>query len=408
MDHTGTYRPVRLVQLHRHSGIWPPEVIPHSNSKNVIWLQDTLAHGLPSVLTANLVLQWVDWLTTFLGLLPISETAEQSVLTSPSPPISGPRIKSNRRGDIDMSEDAQRTRALCMARERVFDMDYLVASRNWGPYLRVRLDHQGGDNNETDESDDDFDTTPPAADQLLPDWSWLAAARIVASSVLRTYREDVRRRIEDWNNLREGAWLRPGASPGLGSESTGTGGFVAIDIQHSEHTPKRDWAGVEGVWRRLVCWFDYEDLLSFNADQRREASDTPHWVDDSYQEAWIIVPLSLRITGYSPCPIPEFADRPTIHVEGEMGGAEWLQEAATMGLDDQDVRRVHGTVTMLIDGNVRWSITSMDEDNSEDQWASEAIQLGGIGSAMGSLGMWTGVNHEQDDPLGVVWQWRVG
>lgn len=42
----------------------------------------------------------------------------------------------------------------------------------------------------------------------------------------------------------------------------------------------------------------------------------------------------------------------------------------------------------------------MDEDNNEDQWASEAIQLGGVGSAMGAIGMWTGANHEEDDPLG--------
>ena len=38
-------------------------------------------------------------------------------------------------------------------------------------------------------------------------------------------------------------------------------------------------------------------------------------------EAWTIVPLSLRITGYSPSPLPQYADRPTIHIEGEMGGA---------------------------------------------------------------------------------------
>ena len=39
-----------------------------------------------------------------------------------------------------------------------------------------------------------------------------------------------------------------------------------------------------------------------------------------------------------------------------MGGAEWLEDAAGVGLVDPDVRRVHGTVSMLADGNVRWSI----------------------------------------------------
>ena len=72
-------------------------------------------------------------------------------------------------------------------------------------------------------------------------------------------------------------------------------------------------------------------------------------------EAWTIVPLSLRITGYSPSPLPQYADRPTIHVEGEMGGAGWQGDGAPGDLEE-DVRRVHGTVGMLKDGRVRWSI----------------------------------------------------
>ena len=35
-----------------------------------------------------------------------------------------------------------------------------------------------------------------------------------------------------------------------------------------------------------------------------------------------------------------------------------------------------------------------------DEWSSEAVQLGGVGSAMGSIGLWTGANHEPDDPIG--------
>ncbi|EIW53092.1 uncharacterized protein TRAVEDRAFT_135500 [Trametes versicolor FP-101664 SS1] len=120
--------------------------------------------------------------------------------------------------------------------------------------------------------------------------------------------------------------------------------------------------------------------------------------DNSYlEEEWVIVPVSLRITGYSPSPIPAYADRPTIHVEGEMGGVGW---DGGIDIADEDIRRVHGTVSVLADGSVRWSITSLDEDNATDQWASESVQLGGVGSAMGMLGMWTGARHEEDDPVG--------
>lgn len=65
------------------------------------------------------------------------------------------------------------------------------------------------------------------------------------------------------------------------------------------------------------------------------------------------MPVSLRITGYSPSPIPAYADRPTIHVEGEMGGVGW---DGGIDIADEDIRRVHGTVSVLVDGSVRWSI----------------------------------------------------
>ena len=34
------------------------------------------------------------------------------------------------------------------------------------------------------------------------------------------------------------------------------------------------------------------------------------------------------------------------------------------------------------------------------EWVSEGIQVGGVASAMGVLGMWTGAQHERMDPLG--------
>lgn len=46
--------------------------------------------------------------------------------------------------------------------------------------------------------------------------------------------------------------------------------------------------------------------------------------------------------------------------------------------------------------------TSTAPNSMEDEWSSEAVQLGGVGSAMGSLGMWTGALHEEDDPLGQI------
>ena len=35
-----------------------------------------------------------------------------------------------------------------------------------------------------------------------------------------------------------------------------------------------------------------------------------------------------------------------------------------------------------------------------DEWLSEGVQVGGVASAMGVLGLWTGAQHERMDPLG--------
>ena len=40
------------------------------------------------------------------------------------------------------------------------------------------------------------------------------------------------------------------------------------------------------------------------------------------------------------------------------------------------------------------------QGSAEEEWASEAVQLGGVASGMGSLGFWTGANHQEDDPIG--------
>jgi len=43
-------------------------------------------------------------------------------------------------------------------------------------------------------------------------------------------------------------------------------------------------------------------------------------------------------------------------------------------------------------------------EDGQGQWASEGVQLGGRGSAMGVIGLWTGAEHELSDPLGTYAQ----
>lgn len=49
---------------------------------------------------------------------------------------------------------------------------------------------------------------------------------------------------------------------------------------------------------------------------------------------------------------------------------------------------------------MRYKQFSSVEGADVDEWVSEGVQVGGVGSAMGFLGMWTGAQHERMDPLG--------
>ena len=48
----------------------------------------------------------------------------------------------------------------------------------------------------------------------------------------------------------------------------------------------------------------------------------------------------------------------------------------------------------------RWQYSSTEDDRNEAEWISEGVQVGPIGSGTGIVGMWTGVEHLIDDPIG--------
>ena len=44
--------------------------------------------------------------------------------------------------------------------------------------------------------------------------------------------------------------------------------------------------------------------------------------------------------------------------------------------------------------------SSTEDDPNEAEWISEGVQVGLVGSGTGIVGMWTGVKHLIDDPIG--------
>lgn len=309
-----------LTQLHVETPLSPPSLVESEDhlSLNMTWLKETLSHGLPFSLTKLLSeYHGRDWrvlpegqdlchLTGYLGFIPIpivgtDETPAHIARAGGNNELSsGLRFRARRTtatGFLDMRETLQRQRAKLSARHLAFYITYLSRRRNWGPYLpsppiiikfqNVRLVEEDDDDEDMDsdsESDGDYhppddsnhtssSVTPephgedpqrrdaaPLPDHLYPDWTWLAAARIIAECKLRAHVDpaDIAR-LEDWDNLRSGAWV-----PSLSSEPMDDDTDAWRSSERKSQTQggnaeseewrkyERDWAGVEGTWR-LVC-----------------------------------------------------------------------------------------------------------------------------------------------------------
>ncbi|OCH84484.1 hypothetical protein OBBRIDRAFT_821884 [Obba rivulosa] len=431
-----------LEYAHRRSPMFPPPDVSDP-SLNMIWLHSVLERGLPPLLSVTFSLESPDpqWdkipiaqalgkMIASIGYMPVHELLEDPAAPAPrsSPQRGRPGPSARSSGlnhgtadilELDMTEDAQQARARRLARQRVYDMGYLSRRRHWGPFLYVppllpsmsiRSDTPGSSTSDSDyvphegtsssamsvSSTDSGRTSshmssaaerrrlrliPPTAEQLIPDWTWLAAVRVLSEfNMIEKGYSDELKELRARDRLREGSWIRERSQA-----------FQNDSLQ--EGTEGWDWAGVEGVWRRCVSWLDYGDVA---------ISQIHGQFPDDLQEEMLIVPLRLRIVRYSPPSVAAYPGYPDIHVEGEMGGAGWNDVTAG------DVRGLKGTVSIIGDGSVRWSIFSSEAgDLDQWQWSSEAVQLGGVGSSMGMLGLWTGASHDDMDPIGAFWQWKV-
>ncbi|KAF5373766.1 hypothetical protein D9758_000851 [Tetrapyrgos nigripes] len=205
-----------------------------------------------------------------------------------------------------------------------------------------------------------------------------------------------------------------------------------------------DWANVSGgIWLRAVCWMDYRDLLFHNLRINRPTAQAAsiHRDIEDIQETCRVFSITLRITGYervkSPLSLPSASTNtlsssvvhgqssrdkgkkkasdtqsnvmadydplvyllPVIHFAGEFVGSD---------VDASTRRRARGTVRMIGQGAVRWNMISSEGGTPDrDEWTMEGVQIGGVGSALGYVGLWTGASHERADPIGPTWAWKV-
>ncbi|KAG1782130.1 hypothetical protein EV702DRAFT_508189 [Suillus placidus] len=364
--------------------------------------------------------------TSIPGAWPAAFTSSPDLASAPDEDQDMPPLPITRPRSLLYTAEEQAADARTLARRRVYDMRYLGSARMWGPFQPVRRDtsdspesnqleieDEDGNDEEDDDDDDDLglmnrhrvlNISPPIEPyELVPDYVWLASARIVVEANLKeVFRESPHPTAFSTGDIlpymRKMHTMCIGGSPGYwdawANMPTEGEGFEGSGKRKQGEVEGWDWAGVSGIWKRCVCWLDYRELLEHNLALGR-------FLEDGIREACRIIPLTIRITGYSESPIPPGRTTrplPTIHVEGESIGSD-------RSLDD--LRKVTGTVSIIADGAIRWSMVSTAAGSNQPEWSSEAVQIGGAGAAAGFVGMWTGAMHERPDPLGPFWAWKV-
>ncbi|THU90842.1 hypothetical protein K435DRAFT_781037 [Dendrothele bispora CBS 962.96] len=212
----------------------------------------------------------------------------------------------------------------------------------------------------------------------------------------------------------------------------------ALGTSDQPYTEGWDWAGVEGTWTRATCSIENPQLLyQFNYDMlencqvssmrlRITGYSRVHRSDSSSSITVPPEPMSLSGPSSTPRPFVSSALQETDKVPDAQTESAFVKEEEkykdvmdslvyalpVIHFSDeqpgvQSERTIRGTASMISGGNVRWSMISRDNLQGRDRWVLEAVQIGGIGSGLGAVGMWTGVRHENGDLVGPMWMWRV-
>ncbi|KAF2680848.1 hypothetical protein K458DRAFT_88548 [Lentithecium fluviatile CBS 122367] len=161
----------------------------------------------------------------------------------------------------------------------------------------------------------------------------------------------------------------------------------------------KDPYGVSGVWSRIVCFLDYNDLFHFNfssesallpPDQPRDPIIT--------EEAIRHIMMRLYVTKVETPGPSDGQALPVVHFSGKSRSvdASWDPNANS---------KIRGSVRLTPDGEVRWTTISIFY--GEERWRSEGVQPGGPRSLRGVVGTWFDKDHDPHGPAGPTAFWKV-
>ncbi|THH32406.1 hypothetical protein EUX98_g1752 [Antrodiella citrinella] len=142
-----------------------------------------------------------------------------------------------------------------------------------------------------------------------------------------------------------------------------------------------DWAGVTGDWHCSFAFCDHRELLLYNnynlADDPRLRIEV--FEDPSFSEVFRTMHVKVKLTSTEHD--PEHPTRPKIYWQGNIGGSHMMS----------------GWVKVTPDNCIRWHFESGEQ--GLPMWSSQAVQIGGVRSSFGVLGVWTTVLHDAHDPV---------
>lgn len=160
---------------------------------------------------------------------------------------------------------------------------------------------------------------------------------------------------------------------------------------------ERDPYNISGVWSRIVCFLDYNDLYAYNFSD--EALKHPaHLPRDGLvcDEAIRHIIMDLKVTAILPC--EDNSDYPIV----EFNGTSRSVDAAW---DPNANSKIRGSVRMTCEGEVRWQTISVFY--GEERWRSEGIQVGGVGAQRGVVGTWFDKDFDPHGPAGPTAFWKI-
>ncbi|KAF2260667.1 hypothetical protein CC78DRAFT_536252 [Lojkania enalia] len=160
----------------------------------------------------------------------------------------------------------------------------------------------------------------------------------------------------------------------------------------------KDPYNISGIYLRIVCFLDYNDLYSFNFSSPHIPSDQPREPINT-DEAIRYIMMRLQVTKVEPAGRFNNQKLPVVHFTGTCRSvdASWDPNANS---------KIKGIVQLTCENEVRWSTISIFY-GGEERWASEGVQVGGANSKRGVIGTWFDKDHDPHGPAGPTAFWKV-